>query len=70
MCVCGWVRVCVIVFSETTTFYYATIAYHVGLNYMTYNSQMIAFRVFCSNMLRYFLHSYNMVRSLEVYIHS
>ena len=34
---------------------------------MTYNSQTIAFGVFCSNMLfSYFLHSYNMVSSLEV----
>ena len=37
---------------------------------MTYNCQTIAFRVFCCNMLfSYFLHSYNMVSSLEVYLH-
>ena len=38
---------------------------------MAYNSQTIAFRVFCCNMLfGYFLHSYNMVSSLEMYLHS
>ena len=38
---------------------------------MAYNSETIAFPVFCSNMLfSYFLHSYNMVNSLEVYLHS
>ena len=38
-------------------------------SYMAYNSQTIAFRVFCCNKLfSYFLHSYNMVSSLEVYL--
>ena len=38
---------------------------------MAYNSETIAFTVFCSNMLfSYFLHIYNMVSSLEVYLHS
>ena len=38
---------------------------------MAYNSQTIAFTVFCCTMLfSYFLHSYNMVSSLEVYLDS
>ena len=38
---------------------------------MAYNSQTIAFTAFCCNMLfSYFVHSYNMVSGLEVYLNS
>ena len=38
---------------------------------MAYNSQTIAFTVFFCNMLfSYFVHSYNVVSSLEVYLDS